>query len=366
MFRKQVTPKTVTILTLLILAVVQGVYWRLLVYREPAKDGPPPGGAGAMAIPVTTQGYEDVLVETVSGDNPGYQDGSAWQARFSGPNALAIGSDGTLYIADSRNHRIRSISPAGRVSTVAGGGEPGGPGGEGDGPALEPRFRYPSGVEVGKDGTLYIADTGNNRICRVQNGQVTTLASAPLRFPAALKLDGTGGLWVADLGAGVIRKLAPNGAVSTPSPTPPAILLALGEVRPPVAHPAVLAPPNGAGMPVPTQFPFERRSPGVRLGKWSFYADPNHHVLMGDGPVGKAVLVAGRRMAGESGAANWVDGSGGRSTFAGPCALAVGAGNVLYLAEYEGNRIRRIHVPEWMMTGAMPPPRPPGRPMNGR
>lgn len=365
MFRKQVNAKTVTVLTILILAIIQGIYWRLLVYREP--PGPPGAmsGAGGMALQETTQGFEDVSVETVTGDLPGFQDGPAWQARFCGPNALAMDRGGTLYVTDSRNHRIRAISPAGVVTTIAGAGEPGGPGGEGNGPATEPRFRYPSGIAVAKDGTLYVADTGNHRVCRIRNGQVTTLVAAPLQLPATLTLDEAGMLWVSDLGAGVIRKIAPNGTIAIPKPTPPTILHALGEVRPAPAQPVVLSPPQGYGVPIPSKFFRERRSPGVRVGKWDLYTDPDNHVLMGDGPAGKSVLVAGRRMAG-SRAAGAVDDNGGRASFAGPCALVVGSGNVVYVAEYEGNRIRRVRVPEWMLTGAVPPPRPPGGPPNGR
>src|SRR5207248_10089464 len=95
---------------------------------------------------------------------------------FAGPNALALGRDGSLYVADSRNHRIRRVTREGVVSTVAGGSEPGGPGGMSEGPAPGALFRYPSGVALASDGTLYVADTGNHRICRVRDGFVRTVA----------------------------------------------------------------------------------------------------------------------------------------------------------------------------------------------
>ena len=129
MFRKQVNPKTAAIATLLILASIQFVYWRLLVYRPPALAPAGGGGGGGGPQVPSIMGLQDVQVETLTGGTPGYRDGGAWEAQFSGPNALALQRDGNLIVTDSRNHRIRQVTPSGRATTLAGGGQAGGPGG---------------------------------------------------------------------------------------------------------------------------------------------------------------------------------------------------------------------------------------------
>jgi hypothetical protein len=379
MFRKQVSPKVAAIGFVLILAGIQFAYWRALVYRPPNPPPNPMGSGGGMRLIPYATGFEEVRVETVSGDSPGFQDGKAWEARFCGPNALAAGPEGVLWVCDSRNHRIRRIQ-RGEVTTVAGGGEPGGPGGGGEGPAGEARFRYPSGVAAEPDGTLYVADTGNHRLCVVREGRVSTLAGAEgapgradgagpaarFRFPAALWLDGEGGLWVADIGNGVLRRVAVRGAgrgsVTTPATPPAAARSALGELRPERDRITILAPPEGRGVPGPTQFKLGYRAPGSAVvGQWRLYPDPEYHTIMAGAPGTPALLVAGRRLEGLSSSGN-TDGEGSRSTFSGPCATVLGSDGAVYVAEYEGSRIRRLRLPAWLLAGAAEPPPPPRRP----
>ena len=92
-----------------------------------------------------------------------------------GPTGVAVDSSGALYIVDSENHRIRRVDKAGRITTVAGNGERG-YGGDG-GPAAGATLYYPYGLAVGNTGNLYIADTWNHRIRRVDvSGTITTVA----------------------------------------------------------------------------------------------------------------------------------------------------------------------------------------------
>ena len=92
------------------------------------------------------------------------------------PQGVAVGPDGSLYIADTVNHRIRRVGPDGIITTVAGTGGRLGFTGDG-GPATQARLSIPRGVAVGPDGSLYIADYGNNRIRRVgADGIITTVA----------------------------------------------------------------------------------------------------------------------------------------------------------------------------------------------
>lgn len=91
---------------------------------------------------------------------PGYADGAAFDAAFSGPRDLEVDADGNVFVADTGNHCVRRIAPDGEVSTVAGVcGEPGFDGD--DGPATEAHLYKPYGVELTPDGGLMIADSGN-------------------------------------------------------------------------------------------------------------------------------------------------------------------------------------------------------------
>ena len=115
----------------------------------------------------------DGIITTVAGGgNPadGLGDGGpATQARLIDPHEIAFGPDGSLYIADSSNHRIRRVSPDGIITTAAGNG---GYSFSGDGgPATQAQLNYPCGVAVGPDGSLYIGDPGNCRVRRRKPGR---------------------------------------------------------------------------------------------------------------------------------------------------------------------------------------------------
>jgi DNA-binding beta-propeller fold protein YncE len=144
-------------LTLLAAAAVAAAWY----YRRPP-------------VPSPTEGAWTAVVTTLAGwGEPGFRDGASALAQFSDPFAVAVTREGRVYVADGGDsNRIRAID-AGRVFTVAGArGE-----GYDDGPALDARFHTPSGVAVGDDGALYVADTGNHRIRRIgADGRVTTVA----------------------------------------------------------------------------------------------------------------------------------------------------------------------------------------------
>ncbi len=87
--------------------------------------------------------------------------GDARDAKLSGPKGVAVAPDGSLYIADTENHAIRRVDPSGRITTVAGTGERGdGP----DGDPLKAKLARPHGVFVAGNGDVYISDTENNRV----------------------------------------------------------------------------------------------------------------------------------------------------------------------------------------------------------
>ena len=127
----------------------------------------------AFASPILAQSG---IITTVAGGGVGQGDGgpavSAW---LNQPNGVAVAADGTLYIADTNYHRIRRVGVDGTISTLAGTGSAGFSGDGGT--ASSAQLSYPTGVAVAGDGTLYIADQGNQRIRRVSvDGKISTVA----------------------------------------------------------------------------------------------------------------------------------------------------------------------------------------------
>jgi hypothetical protein len=101
--------------------------------------------------------------------------GPATSAELSDPLNLAVDGSGNLYIADSGNHRVRRVDSSGTITTVAGTGTPGFSGD--GGPATSAELAYPYGVAVDGSGNLYIADNGNQRVRKVNSsGMITTVA----------------------------------------------------------------------------------------------------------------------------------------------------------------------------------------------
>jgi len=163
------------------------------------------------------------MVTTIAGSSSlGIKDGRALEAQFLVPSGLARAANGTLYVSDPAAQRIRQMLSDGTVRTVAGSGPLGTlglsvAGGYRDGPALEALFDQPAGMAVGPDGALYIADSFNACIRKLQNGTVSTVVGKPgesravdgdataarLVLPLSLSFDKSGTLWIADYGAGI-------------------------------------------------------------------------------------------------------------------------------------------------------------------
>lgn len=161
-------------------------------------------------------------MQGISGDG-----GPATSARLNTPRCVTVDVAGNLYIADFFNGRIRKVTPAGVISTVAGGGislEEGVP-------AISARLSIPESVAVDAAGNLYITDTGNHRIRKVTPaGLITTVAgngtqgfsgnnglatSAQLYFPSGVAIDAAGNLLIADTSNSRIRKVTPAGLITT-------------------------------------------------------------------------------------------------------------------------------------------------------
>lgn len=165
-------------------------------------------------------------------DQTANRDGMGSAARFNSAYGITVDSQGTLYVTDSNVGVIKSIEPSGEVKTFAGAAyDHAFPQRTSiDGIADQARFFVPEGIAVDRTGTVYVADRRNSTIRKITPaGVVSTLAGAPrqagsqdgvgsaARFvsPTALTVDQSGNLYVADSGDNTIRKVTPEGVVTT-------------------------------------------------------------------------------------------------------------------------------------------------------
>lgn len=168
----------------------------------------------------------DGTVTTFTGSGAiGSTDGSSTIASFYYPFGLAAAFDGTVYVADNSNQSVRKVATDGSVTTFAGSGTAGFVNGTG----LAASFQSPYGAAVDGQGFVYIADTLNHSIRKISPaGIVTTLAgtgargnndgaaaTASFSDPQGVAVDANGNVYVADTGNNVIRKISPPGLVST-------------------------------------------------------------------------------------------------------------------------------------------------------
>ncbi|MDO8540419.1 MAG: immunoglobulin domain-containing protein [Opitutaceae bacterium] len=163
----------------------------------------------------------------------GSNDGAAMNARFNYPRGLARLVNGTLIVADTQNSTIRAVQSNGNVSTIAGTAMQ--PGAADAALAADARFDTPQGVAVDAAGNIYVADTNNHAIRKITPaGAVSTFAgklreaghaddsgaNARFRFPNALTFDSAGNLFIADTNNHVIRRITPAGLVATVAGSP--------------------------------------------------------------------------------------------------------------------------------------------------
>jgi len=307
-----------------------------------------------------------MVISTLAGSagNPGFIDGAGSAARFNKPDGLAIDGSGNLYVVDQVNFAVRKVTPGGIVKTLAGTGGPGfangtpgqferptslavdsggnvyvadinhirkvapgggvttfagGKAGDGsqDGPADVAQFYIIGGVAMDGKGNVYVADQGNNNICKITpQGMVTTLAGlagaagnidgpgSEARFnkPTGLAVDAGGNLYVTEIGVNDdIRKITPKGVVTTL---------------------ARLKDPDVQGVAVD--------------GSGNVYVSSGHdQFILRITPDGVVTPVAGGKRGSK-------DGKGSEAQFAKPIGLAVDSKGNVYVADNYNHTIRKL------------------------
>ena len=186
---------------------------------SPASNGSTGGNAGATKVGLF------LIAGNIGGS--GAVDAVGIAARFTNPTGITTDAASNVYVADTVSHTIRKISSTGVVTTLAGMTEQPG---SADGTGVEARFNFPSGISTDGGGNLYIADTFNSTIRKIDTaGAVSTVAgtvavtgstdglgaAAQFNFPSGITVDAAGNLYVADTLNNSIRKISPAGVVST-------------------------------------------------------------------------------------------------------------------------------------------------------
>ncbi|MGE3481883.1 MAG: PKD domain-containing protein, partial [Gammaproteobacteria bacterium] len=268
--------------------------------------------------------------------------GAASSARLSSPFDAVTGPDGSLYIADSGSQRIRRVSPDGVITTIAGTGAAGFSGD--NGPATQAQLSGPAGIAHSPDGSLYVADTNNHRIRKIDtNGIITTVAGtgAPgfngfegdaeliqLSGPHGVAVGSDGVLYIADTGNGMIRQLTTDERLITVAGTGANGFL------------------PGEGVPART-VRLNRPTAVISSGDGSFYiADRDNHRIRKVGVDGNIRTYAGTGTAGYNG-----DGMlAVQSQLNEPAKIALAADGGLYIADTDNNRVRMVSPDGFITT----------------
>lgn len=293
---------------------------------------------------ITSEG----MVSTVAGaaGSAGASDGRGPRARFFRPSGIAVDAAGNLFVADTRNYTIRRVSAAGVVSTLAGRAQHDG---SRDGSATQARFGFPQGIAVDTLGNVYVADTFSHAIRKIIRGSVTTLAgqssppamgsadgpgaSARFAYPSSLAIDGGGNLYVADSHSLTVRKITPDGTVTTlagladhpgtqDGPGATARFAALGAVA--VDRRGNLYLTDFVYTPVPATGKYVKPGPGATVRRVD--------------AAGVVSTLAGHA----SNPSGSPDGIGAAARFESPSGIVADPAGTLYVTDTTANTVRRI------------------------
>lgn len=266
------------------------------------------------------------VVSTLAGNGTaGYVDGLGASAQFNGPLDVTVGPGGIVYVGDIGNHRIRTISVAGVVSTLAGSGVAG----FADGTGTAAQFNSPRGLALDTGGNLYVADDGNHRIRKITPaGVVSTLAgsgaaafadgtgaSASFNRPLHVAVDSSDNVYVTDNLNRRIRKMTPAGVVST------------------LAGSGIAGYADGAGASASFNIPV---GIAVTTAGTVYVGDFGNHRIRAISATGVVSTLAG------DGIASYLDGSLLTARFNYPSDVALAQNGALYVADTSNHRIRGL------------------------
>lgn len=344
------------------------------------------GGSGDTTGTGSGTGAMGVLAGNMGG--MGNVDGTGSSARFWWPGASVVDAGGNLYVADTYNHVIRKVTPAGVVTVLAG---IRGYAGASDGPAHQATFHGPGGLALDSAGNLYISDAGNFTVRKLSaDGMVTTLAGAPglpgdregmgpeARFGdcwnsfgcelPGVAVDGQGNVFYGDTVNRVVRKITPSGAVTTFAGDFTVLDGRDGTGKAAgFDQPSQLALDKSANLYVMDRYRIRKITPdagvttlvGDRSGSFLvdgpvtiatvgpgaitldasgqiFFADMANHAIRKITTDGQVVTVAGRAQQGST------DGAAAEARFTAPAGIAVNASGQLFVSDRANHTIRRI------------------------
>jgi PKD repeat protein len=258
-----------------------------------------------------------VVTTLAGGSGSGTTDGTGTAAKFHEPRGIAIDSAGTLYVADYENHMVRKVTPAGVVTTLAGGTDVMG---YVDGQGTAARFRSLQGIAVDSAGNVYVTEGGNRDVRKISaSGLVTTLASGTDKFsePRGIAIDSTGVFYVGDYGANVVRRVTSTGVVSTYSGTAPVAGSNDGTIST-----ALFNGPSGIAIDTAGNI---------------YVADTLNNTVRKITTTGTVTTLAGA-----PGRTSSLDGSATSARFEDPYAVAVDGSGNLYVADATDHSIRKI------------------------
>jgi sugar lactone lactonase YvrE len=286
------------------------------------------------------------VVSTYAGTGvAGYINGTASAATFSNPSGVAVDAIGNVFVADFANHKIRKITPDGIVSTFA--GSTTNLSGSVDGTGTSARFNNPTGIAVDASGNVFVADRVNNKIRKITpDGVVTTLAGsgnagstdgigtvATFQTPSGVTVDGSGNIYVAEYNinnpttSNKIRKITPDGVVST------------------LAGSGTAGSTDGIGTAASFNKPF---GVAVDASGTVFVAERVNNLIRKISASGEVTVFAG------NGSAGSIDGNGSIASFREPSGVVIdGTGN-LFVVEISNHKVRKITSKGYSITPSLP------------
>jgi sugar lactone lactonase YvrE len=275
---------------------------------------------------ITPAGVVTTIAGTVG--TSGTLDGTGTAAQFSTPTSLAVDGSGNIYVVDQTDDTIRKVTSGGVVTTIAGSVVTAG---ATNGSGSVARFNSPYGIAIDGSGNLYVADTGNGTIRKIDtSGNVTTLAGSPkvsgyadgtgaaaeFRSPLGVAADSSGNVYVSDTNNNVIRKITPAGVVTTFAGLVPYVGWGNG---------------TGAGAEFNTPFGIAVDSNGN-----VYVADQGNTDIRKISPGGTSTTLAGQQGGGNA------DGSGSAAGFDFPTGAAADTSGNIYIADEQNDEIRKM------------------------